>query len=492
MPKSAEIVASLTRAPTSGELADLPRGVSVLEVRADLCGDLDPEALRREFDGRLLYTLRSQREGGTDRCDPAERQRRLATASRGFDLVDLEGQRDLAPEVLEAIEPSRRVISWHGLARDVEGLAKKFLELAEEPAAVYKMVPTARRSGDEVAALQLLSELGRDDVIAFATGAIGTWSRHLAPRLGAPWIFGSAGAEEAAPGQPTVRELIEDYGYPELRELRGLCGVAGHPVRHSLSPRLHNACYRHLGLPLLYVAFEVPRFADFWLEVVEEGEVLVSGGIPLVGLSVTTPYKSQALSVAAATSPLAERVGGANTLVLRPDGWAAENTDAEGVVLSLEERCGSVRGRRAVVVGAGRAGRAGALGLALAGAEVTVANRNRKRGQAVADELGIPFCDLADLDPGGFEIVLQATTLGRKKSDPLPLDPRRLASGAVVADYVYGARQTPLLEAAKARGHQVIDGREILLAQARRQFQLMTGQELPVDLGRQVLGLEES
>jgi 3-dehydroquinate dehydratase/shikimate dehydrogenase len=416
---------------------------------------------------------------------------RILSGSVGYDLVDLEGQRDLAPDLLEVISADRRLLSWHGAALDVEGLAQKFMEMARVEAVLYKLVPSARHSGDEVAALQLLVELGRKDVIAFSSGPTATWSRHIAARLGAPWIYGSAGSEPAAPGQPTVEDLVRDYGYPEMRPLQGLCGVVGHPVHQSLSPRLHNAAYRRLDLPLLYLALDTDRFADFWLEVVEE-DTLASVGLPWVGFSVTTPYKAQALSVAAASSPLADRVGGANTLILTEEGWAAENTDAEGVVHALEEVGGSVVGRRVVVLGAGRAGRAGALGLQLAGAEVTMANRSRDRGSAVAEELGIPFISLESLDVSEFDVVLQATTLGRHPDDPLPIDPASLAEGAIVMDYVYSRRLTPLLAAARDRGLRIVDGREILLAQAVRQFQLMTGQDLPLDLGRQVLGLEET
>ena len=170
----------------------------------------------------------------------------------------------------------------------MEGLVRKFLEMDSTDAVLYKLVPTARQSGEEIAALQLLLELGRKDVIAFSAGAMATWSRHVALRLGAPWIYGSAGNQPAAPGQPTVQGLVRDYGYPELPVVQGLCGVVGHPVFQSLSPRLHNAAYRQLDLPYLYLAFDAERFSDFWLEVVED-ETLRAAGLPLRGLSSRHP-----------------------------------------------------------------------------------------------------------------------------------------------------------------------------------------------------------
>src|SRR4030095_3950665 len=116
-----------------------------------------------------------------------------------------------------------------------------------------------------------------------------------------------------------------------------LAGLAGNPVGHSLSPRLHNAAYRALGLPRLYLPFHVESFGDFWLEVVESGSLDVLG-LPLTGLSVTAPFKEAALAMAGASSPLAERVQSANTLLLNDGVWEAETTDPEGVVQTLLAR----------------------------------------------------------------------------------------------------------------------------------------------------------
>ena len=113
---SVQIVASLTRTPKPGDLGSIPPEVNVLEVRADLCGDLDPVELRQEFSGRLMYTLRSHKEGGSDRLEDEDRTQRILGCCRGYDLVDLEADRDLVPEILETIDSSRRVLSWHGRA----------------------------------------------------------------------------------------------------------------------------------------------------------------------------------------------------------------------------------------------------------------------------------------------------------------------------------------------------------------------------------------
>src|SRR3954467_9651741 len=202
--RRATLVATVTTLPEGSALplvSDLER-VDWLEVRGDLVGDLDAARLARIFPGKLLYTLRSKAEGGASESSPERRRKRLIEAARRhalgglgagpgrYDLVDLEAARDLSSDVLAAVPPEKRVISWHGPAPGLEGLTATFEKMAAFPAALYKLVPTAERPGDEVPALLLLASLGRRDVACFAVGPVGAWTRLVAPRLGAPVVYG--------------------------------------------------------------------------------------------------------------------------------------------------------------------------------------------------------------------------------------------------------------------------------------------------------------
>jgi 3-dehydroquinate dehydratase/shikimate dehydrogenase len=485
------LVATLTTPPAAGFLAALDgvEGSSWLEVRGDLVGDLDPAPLRQEFAGKLLYTLRSRAESGAFEGSAERRKRRLIEAAERYDLVDLEAARDLSDDVLKEIPADKRVLSWHGPATNVDGLKAIFATMAAVDAVLYKLIPTATQAGEEIPPLLLLAALERRDVAAFAAGPVGAWTRLVAPLLGAPVVYGALGAVPGAPGQITIRKLREDFGLPELRPVERLFGIAGDPVDHSLSPRLHNAAYRALGIPALYLPFHAESFGDFWLEVVES-EALQQIGFPVRGLSVTTPHKEAALAVAAAVSPRAERIGAANTLVWNGGVWEGESTDPDGVVLPLQERGIDLTSRRAAVVGTGGAGRSAAEGLAGAGARVTLVNRSIERGQRAATLLGLPFVPLDAFDPTQFDLLVNATSLGRKDGQALPFPVDRLGKDAVVIDLVYTEEPTPLLRAAAARGCVTIDGREVLLDQALGQFRMMTGREMPLHLARRILGLE--
>jgi 3-dehydroquinate dehydratase / shikimate dehydrogenase len=488
---AATLVATLTTPPALGD-ADFVSsldGVSWLEVRGDLVGDLDPAPLRRAFSGKLLYTLRSRAESGAFEGSAERRKRRLIDAAERYDLVDLEAARDLSPDVLKAIPPERRVLSWHGPATPLDGLKALFERMAIVDAFLYKLIPTAAQAGDEIPVLLLLESLERRDVAAFAAGPAGAWTRLVAPRIGAPVVYGALGEVPGAPGQMSIRRLREDFGLPGLPPVERLFGVVGNPVAHSLSPRLHNAAYRALGIPALYLPFHAESFGDFWLEVVES-EVLEQIGMPLRGLSVTTPHKEAALCVAAAVSPRAERIGAANTLIWNDGAWAGETTDPDGVVLPLRERGFDPAGRRAAVVGTGGAGRAAAEGLIAAGARVTLVNRSAERGERAASLLDLPFVTLDRFDPAGFDLLVNATSLGRGEEEALPFPVDGLRTGTAVVDLVYRETPTPLVKAATERRLVAVDGREVLLGQARGQFRMMTGQEMPLDVARRILGLE--
>jgi 3-dehydroquinate dehydratase / shikimate dehydrogenase len=487
---NATLVATLVKPPSQAdsELTALLEAVEWLEVRADLSGDLAPRWLRNNFRGNLLYTLRSRKEDGSFQGASSERRERLAEAARHYDLVDLEGERDLTSEILAEIPPPKRIISWQGAATDLAALRSRFDKLSSVEARLYKLVTKARQVGDELIPLFFLKSLGRTDTVAFATGQTGFWSRIVAAHLGAPVIFGSCGKGRGANGEPTISQLIEDYGLPSLIPFDKIYGIVGSPVFPSLSPRLHNAAYRALGHRALFVPFHVDSFDEFWREIVMGGK-LEALGISIRGLTVASPHKEAAIRVAGASTHMVRRAGATNLFVRNNGHWKADTTDPEGVVVAILARGIQIERKKAAVIGCGGAGRAVAAALDQAGAQVTVVNRGLERGNRAVELLGLPFVSLSEFSAEGFSIVVNATPVGRD-DNRMPFEPYGLGKDAVVVDLVYGSAPTPLVSNALDMGRVVIDGREVLFVQVRRQFQLMTGREMPTDLARAILGYQ--
>ena len=253
-------------------------------------------------------------------------------------------------------------------------------------------------------------------------------------------------------------------------------GVCGWPVAHSLSPRMHNAALTALGLgDWRYQKLPIPpdRFAETIRALADEG---------FAGVNVTIPHKEAALALADAATETARAVGAANTLTFGPQGHIeADNTDVRGLLDAIAP-VRQVAGARALVLGAGGAGRAAVHGLVRGGAsDVMVWNRTAGRAETVCRELG--GRPVREAEPA--DIIVQCTSVGLKGSaDPfkaLPLDADTFATGICVVDLVYRADGTAFLAAARSRGADVVDGLEILVGQGAAALERWTGRPAPRD-----------
>ncbi|WP_191971796.1 type I 3-dehydroquinate dehydratase [Streptomyces luteolifulvus] len=464
---------------TDARLRDLDAVADAVEIRADLAGDPDPGRLRKHFTGALTYSLRTQAHGGGHGRDTAERRTRLLRAADHYDTVELEWPDDLTqPELLAAVPAGRRRVAWHGVLadhRDTDchtALRELFAALRAVPAALYLLAPRGAHGGYGVsAAPRLLAGLGREDVTAYTSGTAGVWTRVLAPWLGAPVVFGRASGP-GPDGMPGMDQLVTDYGLPALSGLSGLFGIVGRDCGRSLAPRLYNAALRALGLPALYLPFPADDLAPLWREAVGFGD---SSGLPVRGLTVTAPHKESALELADVASPTALRCGAANLMWPEDGRWRADTTDTVGALHALTRAGVRPAGLRAAVVGCGGAGRAAALALLTAGAEVTLVNRGHARGRDASRRIRVPYVPLSAFDPAGYGVLVHATPL----VEPPPVSLATADPGAVVLEMAYRDPPTPLVEAARARGLLGIDGREVLLVEIREQFRMLTGHRVP-------------
>ena len=261
-----------------------------------------------------------------------------------------------------------------------------------------------------------------------------------------------------------------------------VAAVIGSPIRHSLSPTIHNAAFDALDLDWTYVAFEVD--ADGAAAAVEAMRRL-----GLAGMSVTMPAKQAVAAAVDRCSSDASVLGAVNCVRWDDDELVGENTDGEGFVRSLVEESGTEPlGRRFVVVGAGGAARAIILALARAGAaEIVVVNRSAEPAEQAARLAGAIGRVGVPADVAGADVVVNATSLGMGADDPMPVDPVVLRAGQVVADIVYARSTTPLLAAAARVGATPVGGLGMLVQQAAVAFEHWTGRPAPVDAMRRAV-----
>lgn len=266
-------------------------------------------------------------------------------------------------------------------------------------------------------------------------------------------------------------------GRPPISGATGVVAVIGDPVRHSLSPAIHNAGFDALGLDLVYVALPVP--AGRGADAVEAVRLL-----DLVGLSVTMPHKAAVAGAVDRCTTAAARLGAVNCVFRDGDQLVGDNTDGPGFVDAFVAETGSgFAGASVAVLGAGGAARAVIEAVAAAGADrVVVVNRSpepaaRAAALAPVASVGRP-ADLASVD-----VVVNATSVGMAGGPApgaVPVDVELLRPGHVVCDLVYQPRRTPLLEAAAERGARTVGGLGMLVHQAARAFTAWTGRDAPL------------
>ncbi len=258
-----------------------------------------------------------------------------------------------------------------------------------------------------------------------------------------------------------------------------LAGVIGSPVRHSLSPVLHNAAYRELGLDWVFVALEVAGGET-------RSALDAMRALGLVGLSVTMPHKTPAAAGCDELSDDATALRGVNTITLTADSkLVGDSTDGEGFLRSLRDAGHDPTGASAVVLGAGGAALAVVHALGRAGASVVVCARRPQAAVVAAGLAGgktAAWSDRVDV-AAAATLVVNATPLGMAggaRAEELAVPASALHSGQVFADLVYHPRETPLLRAARDRGAFVVDGLGMLVHQAALQIERWSGFPAPV------------
>lgn len=269
--------------------------------------------------------------------------------------------------------------------------------------------------------------------------------------------------------------------------------VLGQPVRHSLSPLMHNAALSALGLDAAYLAFEIDP--DHLMEGLQGMKRLGFGGCNL-----TVPHKEVVLNGVDRLDGSAALLGSANTIVFEEDGTlTGHNTDGYGILASLQESFDvELAGKHVLIVGCGGAGQAAARVAADAGAgSVRLANRSRERLERVTHRLKQDFPDtdvrVSETWPPPPEetreadVVIQSTTIGMKPDDGSPLTAEHFHAGQAVLDMVYVKPQTPFLQEAAAAGAQVTNGLGMLLHQGAKALEIWTGKTAPVDVMRAAL-----
>jgi 3-dehydroquinate dehydratase/shikimate dehydrogenase len=462
---------------TGSDMADLRRrrdavsGADLVELRLDTVSDPDAAGALAGRRLPVIVTCRPTWEGGAFAGSEEARKRLLAEAlTAGAEYVDVEARAGF-DDLIATTGGKRIVLSAHdfgGLPVDLETRVRTMRRTGAE---VVKVAVTVTRLSDCVTLRGIAARTGEGDgLVLIGMGDHGVITRVLPSRFWSRWSYAGL---LAGVGQLTPERLLTELRFRDLGPATSLYGVVGSPVSHSVSPAMHNAAFRAAGVDAVYLPLPAAEVDDF---------VTFARVFGVKGASVTIPHKVAMFECVEETSEIAKRIGAINTVRIDHGRWQGDNSDVEGFLKPLGHQ--PLTNARAALLGAGGAARGVAIALASRGAGVSVHARNSQRAAEVA---ALVSGSVGAFPPprGSWDLLVNCTPVGMYPHvDETPLPAGSLGPG-LVYDLVYNPPATRLLREAEGAGCRTIGGLEMLVGQARRQFEWWTGVQPSASVMRQ-------
>jgi len=396
-------------------------------------------------------------------------------ADAGFHLVDLEleSAESLKKGELQKLRDTGigLLISHHDFngTRDLDSIFNRIESFHPD---FIKVVPTAKALIDNLTLIRFLERMNdHSNLIGICMGDAGIISRVLGVRAGSAFTFAAATlGEETGPGQIAARTLLETYRIDQVDAATKIYGVAGNPIRSSLSPVMMNTAFRRETVNAVYLALQTAKLSDL---------IKLMHDIPIQGISVTMPLKQEILAHLERTDPLSARIGACNTVLRAQDGKLyGFNTDVAGITGPLEKRM-PLAGAKVLVLGAGGAARAAVFGLREKDANVFILNRTAETAQKLARQSGSKTIRKEALAKTSFDAIINATPVGMAGNKAAPLLEACDLNTKLVFDLVYNPLETPLIHMARQMSIPIITGIEMFVHQGARQFEIWTGKPAP-------------
>ncbi len=472
-------------------------GADMVELRIDeFNGDISGHAHHSLLPA--IVTYRPTWEGGRSQASDQNRMETLGFLNHLVAYVDVEFE-TFRRTAADRSEFTRLIVSSHDFAGRPDRLYNILQELSDLDADVNKIVWTARSIRDNIEAFEILQSRQKP-TIALCMGEAGLLSRVLAKKFGAFLTFASLDSQSGtAPGQVSIADMKRLYRWDAISANTKVYGVVASPVKHSMSPAIHNACFDEIDYDGVYLPMLVEQGYESFKAFMET--FLAFKLLHLSGLSVTLPHKENALRYlkekGATIEPLAEQIGAVNTIkitqssVLSLQSYSLEgiNTDYAAILDSITAKLGCTREElanyRVAVIGAGGTGRTAVAALASYGATVVVYNRTKERADELAKEFDgktgkVVSARLEKLCDSCCHVYINTTSVGMHPNvneSPVGDQPMKFSADTVVFDTIYNPMKTKLLQQAESAGAKTIGGVEMFIRQAAGQFKLWTGKD---------------
>lgn len=454
------------------------QGIELTELRLDfITRAVDVPRLLRDRPTPALVTCRRPQDGGRWRYSEDQRLTLLRTAiAQGAEYVDLEW--DIALKV-PRYGKTKRVVSYHNFQETPANLPAIWEKMRALDPDVIKIATMANSPEDNWVTLGITKQADIPTV-AFCMGDMGTPSRLLCGKFGAPFTFAAISSEKPlAPGQLSFEVMRNTFRYDQIKSTTKVLGVIADPVAHSMSPAIHNACLQRDGLDMVYVPFRVPA---------EGLEAFIDqcARFDVTGLSVTIPHKERILRHVNDIDNDVSAVKACNTILFRGPLRHGKNTDIAAAMRVLKQGLGkspqdkgTLQGKKALVLGGGGVAKAIAWGLQQEGARVFVSARNRQQAELIAADLKMETLEWEQRVQFEGDVLVNGTPVGmfpNMNETPFPAEAFR--EGMIVFDTIYNPQNTLFIKQAQAAGCQVVYGSDMFVEQAALQYQYFTGKKV--------------
>jgi 3-dehydroquinate dehydratase/shikimate dehydrogenase len=465
------------------------QGAELVELRLDyISSRVNIQRLLKDRPCKTVVSVRREQDGGKYTGSEDARLIMLREAiANGVEYIDLE--EDVAGSI-PRFGKTKRIISYHSFRNTPDNLRELHARLKSLDADIVKIATMANQPHDNLRVLEMMQE-SDSPTIGMCMGDIGTPSRILGPKFGAPFTYATFHHERAlAPGQLSYEQMVNVYRHNRISSATAVFGVVADPVAHSLSPQIHNAAFGASDIDAVYVPFRVPfdALGQFMEDVARLG---------IRGLSVTIPHKEAVAKFLTKVDPAVKGIGAVNTVLFKGPDVLGYNTDYKAAMDCLEQALGGTPGpgspsplkeKKVLVLGAGGVARAVMYGLHRRGAKTTIAGRTRSRAQYLAETFGGRCVEWSARHMSDVEIIVNCTPVGMHPNvDETPFNKSHLKPSTIVFDTVYNPESTLLLKEARSHGCRTVTGVEMFIRQAALQFLLFTGKEAPEPLMRETL-----
>lgn len=429
--------------------------------------------LRREFSLPMIFTLRTQSQGGNYQADRTQRLADLlALCQLNPEFLDLE--HDTPESILQTIKksyPQIKIIrSYHNFTETPADLPALLKSLLNPYCDAYKIAAQANSTTDALRMLEFTRQVSKKYLFTgICMGADGQSTRILSAIAGNAFHYASIDPEQAtAPGQLSLQELLKTYHFRQLNRDSTIYALLGDPVQLSVGHILHNQALRMLQHNAVYIKLrttpaELPQVLAYCRR------------LPFAGFSVTMPLKEIILPLLDQIAVTAQLIRAINTIQVQQPHYIGWNTDGSGATQALAARLPLAK-QKIVILGAGGSARAIAYEARRQQAEVIILNRTFAKAEKLAQELG---CSAYALNSTTQLKQIQYTTLvntlpGNVYAEPdfqAIFQPDNLLPNQIAMDIVYQPVNTPFLQIARQANNVCIPGFEMYINQALLQIQ---------------------